>query len=86
LALEAISYFESKMAKVDVELELSNMRCVQLKEREKNQVAEVENRLEVELEELKTKYAALETEKSSIEAKLEKFQDNVLGLCNESFN
>jgi len=41
--LEAMSSFESRMAKVDAELELSNMRCAQLEEREKNRVVELEN-------------------------------------------
>jgi len=31
------------MARADAELELSNMRCAQLKEREKSLVAEVES-------------------------------------------
>lgn len=41
--MEAKSSFESIMARADAELELSNMRCAQLKEREKSLVAEVES-------------------------------------------
>ena len=48
-------------------------------------MAYVESQLEAEVEELKAKYAALKAEKSSVVAELEKFQDNVLGLCEESF-
>lgn len=74
------------MARADAELELSNMRCAQLKEREKSLVAEVESWLGKELEELKAKNTTLETEKASVGVELEQLQDNIMGMCGESVN
>jgi len=73
------------MVKANVELELSNMRCTEIKAREKSRVAYVESQLEAKVEELKAKHATLKAEKSLVAAELEKLQDNVLGLCEESF-
>ena len=67
--------FELRMVKVGPELE----------RKERKRATEVA-KLKKALEEAKARNSVLETEKASVEAKLDKTQDDVLVMLGESFN
>jgi len=83
--LEAVPTFESKIAKVGADLELAEMRCAELERRERETTIEVAE-LRKALEESKVKISVLETEKASIEAEIDKIQDDTLVMLGGTFD
>jgi len=77
LSLEVIPAFNSKMAKVGVDLELTKMRVAELERKEREKTDEVVE-LKKALEESKAKISVLETKKALVKAELNKIQDDTL--------
>jgi len=73
------------MTKVGADLDLAEMRIVELERKEMDKTAEVAE-LKKALEESKAKISMLETEKVLVEAKLDKIQDDTLRMLGKSFN
>ncbi|KAK7364618.1 hypothetical protein VNO80_13357 [Phaseolus coccineus] len=91
VGIEVVSSFESKINKYDVELGQTKSKCAYVEEKEQHQATELKE-YESQLSILKLNYdgfvaqkTTVETEKSSIQAELLKFKDNVLGLCESRF-
>jgi len=73
------------MTKAGTNLKLDEMRCAELERKEREKAAEVAE-LKKALEECKERISLLETEKASVEAELDKIQDDVLVMLGESFD